>query len=922
MKTVGRTWMVAAALAVASSCGGSADGRTRRAGAGSATMATMPPLRLELNVLVARGALSLRREGGWEAAAGATLVGLRELKVARQGAIVELGRGEAAGRLWLRAGARVCLGQDERGVHIAVMEGQVRLRRHGAALVLLVEDDKGAHAVDGDLLLAARADGGTDAIATGVRPQLADWSLLLESAETGAGIGRMEARGAEEAAHAEPLELRRVSVDVHTAGDLAMTEVEHVFYNPAHERREGTFRFPVPDRAMLTGLALEIEGKLVEGEIVERDKAREAYEKVVDAMLDPALLEWEEGNWFKLRVFPIEPEAEKRVVIRYVSPLSHGAEGWEYDYALAMAQAGESIGELTVKVDGVVVEHATKVARGIDLAVPVAAERVPQVMREERKDGVYTAVRVAPAWAELGGGAKAAAGPRRVVVLYDSSRSALEAGVLARQLLHDALAELAPGDSFVVLAADVEIAASAPALSPVTRAAVDAALAFVGGIEPDGASDLGAGLRAALALHPTDVIYIGDGIPTWGELRATELAGLADAPGVGRIHAALVGKGASSELWGELAGRSGGRALIVRTPLDARRFALATGAGGVARRLQAARVEAPAGATLFPAGATTLFPGDEITVVMRTPAGTPAPAALHLVGRVGDAAVSQDVAIAPAVTVAHVAQRWGAAQIGVLEASGAPREDIVKLSQDVGVLSKYTSLLVLENDEAYAQFQIERKHKAEQALAQAAAPQVTGGDLDTLGARRASLSPDEVQPGDPEIKIPAPADARRVVCSFPFGDTKVAEWDADVQAWMVRFLIDKDTPDGEYQVRVTVTHADGHVEVLHLRYTVDTAAPAMQLLATREPGGGGWKISARQVGTVGGVRGKDADRVEVVLPDRTILRLDQVGPGRFEAVWQPDVALVAPVTLRVVVRDHALNQATTELVIGATGAGR
>ncbi len=83
-------------------------------------------------------------------------------------------------------------------------------------------------------------------------------------------------------------------------------------------------------------------------------------------------------------------------------------------------------------------------------------------------------------------------------------------------------------------------------------------------------------------------------------------------------------------------------------------------------------------------------------------------------------------------------------------------------------MSRYTSLLVLENDEAYKQHQIERKQQ-EMAERIAQGPTVTGGDLDSLGAQHASLSPDEIQPGDPEIKIPAPRAARSVVVAFPFG---------------------------------------------------------------------------------------------------------------------------------------------------------
>jgi hypothetical protein len=150
-----------------------------------------------------------------------------------------------------------------------------------------------------------------------------------------------------------------------------------------------------------------------------------------------------------------------------------------------------------------------------------------------------------------------------------------------------------------------------------------------------------------------------------------------------------------------------------------------------------------------------------------------------------------------------------------------------------------------------------------------------------------------------------------VVISFPSGETKVAAYDRELEAWMVRFLVDKDTADGEYQVRATITHADGRVEVLMLPYTVDTQGPRMRLDATRVAGG--YRLRARQVVSTGDR--KDADRVEVVLPDGVVLALTPVARGRFEAVW-PSSELAAPLTLRVVTRDRALNQEIGELVVG------
>ena len=50
----------------------------------------------------------------------------------------------------------------------------------------------------------------------------------------------------------------------------------------------------------------------MDGELVEIEKARKTYESIVDEMRDPALLEWEHGRTFKLRVFPIERARKAR----------------------------------------------------------------------------------------------------------------------------------------------------------------------------------------------------------------------------------------------------------------------------------------------------------------------------------------------------------------------------------------------------------------------------------------------------------------------------------------------------------------------------------------------------------------------------------------------------------------------------------
>jgi hypothetical protein len=80
------------------------------------------------------------------------------------------------------------------------------------------------------------------------------------------GEGSLEAHGEKTAK--TKLALDRLAVAAVTSGDVVAMTVEHVFANDAEEQLEGTFRFPLPEGAMLTGLALEIDGKLMDGELV------------------------------------------------------------------------------------------------------------------------------------------------------------------------------------------------------------------------------------------------------------------------------------------------------------------------------------------------------------------------------------------------------------------------------------------------------------------------------------------------------------------------------------------------------------------------------------------------------------------------------------------------------------------------------
>ncbi|MEO6419939.1 MAG: VIT domain-containing protein, partial [Polyangiaceae bacterium] len=636
-------------------------------------------------------------------------------------------------------------------------------------------------------------------------------------------------------------------------GDFAETEVEHVFKNDSDRNLEGTFRFPVPDGAILIGFAMEVNDQLMEGELVEAEKARKTFETIVDSMQDPALLEWEQGNVFKLRVFPIEAKKNKKVVLRFAAPLHRDADGWQFVYPTAAAEMQAKIGRFQLDFEGKSVIDEKAFAPGREIVVPVTGA-MPAAFRETRADATYTTVRVRPDWSKMPA-PPSTRNPRRVIAVIDTSRSSLEDRALELDTLSMILGELRPEDRFMTVAADVSVRPSGEFVEA-NAAGIAAAVAFVKSNEPDGASDLAAAMKFAGGLAAKakerhdgglpEVVYIGDGTATWGETEPKALeniatASLTDVP----FHAVILGKNADLDGMRAIAAALGGEVVRPRTALDAKRFALMLGHLPELRRLTHARLAAQAKDVLFPARETTMIEGDEIVAVVKTPTGEALPSLLSFDAKLGGADYHEDIKVdAVHASTPRVAQRWAREQIAMLERGGDKEKlAVVKLSLDFGVMSQYTSFLVLESEEAYAKYDIERRQaKRLQAEAQksAADPHVSGADLESVQARTAHLDPDHLQPGDPEIHIPAPPDAQSVVVDLPFGESKIATYEAgQTNAWTVRFLIDKETPDGTYDVVVRITHKDGALEILHLSYVVDTKKPSVDLSvrpAPRQPG--------------------------------------------------------------------------------------
>ena len=133
----------------------------------------------------------------------------------------------------------------------------------------------------------------------------------------------------------EPMVLQDLSVDILVVGQTAVTTMEMTFYNPNSRIIEGEFQFPLADGQQVSRFALDINGKMREGVVVDKTLGRKAFEDIVRRGVDPGLLEKTEGNNFKARVYPMPAKGTRRVLIAFEQEL-HERNGQDF-YFLPIA---------------------------------------------------------------------------------------------------------------------------------------------------------------------------------------------------------------------------------------------------------------------------------------------------------------------------------------------------------------------------------------------------------------------------------------------------------------------------------------------------------------------------------------------------------------------------------------------------------
>ena len=734
---------------------------------------------LEARMELAAGEVTLEQQGTRARAASGTAVLAGAKVTAGKGAraLLRLSDGSA---LFLRGGTAIMLGADstaleagEMWLEVPAIDRKPSVLSLGDVTVSAAESGLSVSRSAGEAsvyvargLAHVSAPGGRAEVRAGERavlrpgaaPQITpvsyweDWTGGMADqrlAGGAAGAGRIYGVDYGRAGGpARALEVTRQAVRATLRSGIAETEVDQTFFNPGEREVEGWYWLTVPEGAIVTGFAVENNGVLVEGELVERKEAARQYGAAARAGYEPALLEWIDGRSYRARIYPVNAGGTRRVVMRYLQliPLADG----RLRYLFPMrSDLPVRIGEFSLAVDlgkpGRDMELSTledaRIENGGEKVTMRRSGFVPQAdfLLEAKCKSLPSPVRVA----RLAGGSEAAdflmlryvpdvdwaaakQAPGAVVVVVDTSAGSDDTtrqleGAAAEAILR----ALSDEDRFALMALDVRPHVLHPAtgLSPATEAEVSKAREILSAHTPGGATDLGALFDVALArLHGAEqpaVIYIGDGLATSGQISGDRLqASLRRSLSTSRarLFTVAVGGEANHGFLDALAQAGGGKSLRVDSAEEAGSRALELVAALKTPTLTDFQLDAGAGLDeVFTSADGKVSWGGELVLLARSHHDLPS--RVKVKGRLGGQAFEKSYVVEEEDegVAAVVPRLWAAAAMRKLlgETGGADeqRGTLVKLGLDYGLMTPFTSFLALESEQAFAAQGIARKRQ-------------------------------------------------------------------------------------------------------------------------------------------------------------------------------------------------------------------
>lgn len=171
------------------------------------------------------------------------------------------------------------------------------------------------------------------------------------------GIDQGEGETREESARLKIMSMR---LDARVHGRSADFTLEMQIGTTSQVADEVRLALTLPADAVVTGYALDVGGRMIEGELLDQPKARNVYEDEVRKGIDPGLAEVTEQNQFRTRIFPVISDHPRTFRMRF-SAAFDPVKG----IVLPLASAGP-VGSLTVtlRADGYAVPPEVRLGAG------------------------------------------------------------------------------------------------------------------------------------------------------------------------------------------------------------------------------------------------------------------------------------------------------------------------------------------------------------------------------------------------------------------------------------------------------------------------------------------------------------------------------------------------------------------------------
>ncbi|MDB5357894.1 MAG: vault protein inter-alpha-trypsin protein [Phycisphaerales bacterium] len=543
-----------------------------------------------------------------------------------------------------------------------------------------------------------------------------------------------------------PLEVVYHHVNVEINDQVATTSVDQEFFNPNSRDLEGTYIFPLPAGAHIDKFSMDINGTMMDAELLPADKARALYEEIVRKYRDPALLEYMGRDAFKVRIFPIQANSRKKVKLQYTQLLTADTGLVEYAYPMNTEKfSARPLAEVSMKItlnskdplktiysptnsveikregdrravvgweqknvrpdqDFKLIFSRSKQAVGVDLLT----------YRASGDDGYFLLLASPGLQAPKGAIQK-----KDVCFILDTSGSMAGAKMeQAKKALSFCVNNLNEGDRFEVIRFSTECEPLFGELKNAEKPNVDKALSFVKDLKAIGGTAISDALHQALVMkrdasRPYVVVFLTDGQPTIGETSEDAIVAQADKESRGdtRVFCFGIGTDVNTHLLDRIAAdtRAFSQYVLPEEDIEVKVSNFYTKIkepvlSDVKLAFTGNDIHV---SQLYPGQMPDLFKG-EVLVAFGRYSGK-GPAAVKVTGTINGESqtFATDVNFAEQDTASSFIPRlWATRRVGYLldqirlhGESKELKDEVTRLAREHGIVTPYTAYLILEDEQ-------------------------------------------------------------------------------------------------------------------------------------------------------------------------------------------------------------------------------